>query len=133
MPIHLRSTSGTIDAAVGLLIVFQHRDHAAADGDRRAVERVDEVRPFFALVLEANAQPPGLIVGAIGGAGHLAVFARLAAAGHPGFQIELAIRGPAQIAGGRVDHAIGNSQPVENLALQAGKNIRAFRRSPRAA
>ena len=38
-------------------------------GDGGAVERVDEVRPLFALLLEADAQPPGLIVGAVAGAG----------------------------------------------------------------
>ena len=40
-------------------------------------------------------------------------------AGHPGLQVELAIGRAAQVAGGRIDHAIGNAQPVEQPALQA--------------
>ncbi len=44
---HLGHDNGTI----GLLVVFQDRDHGSADGNRRAVQRVDEMRPFFALGL----------------------------------------------------------------------------------
>ena len=118
--------------AVGLLIVFQDRDQGPADGDGGAVERVDEGGPFFAGAI-ANAQPPGLIVGAIRGAGDFAIFARFAPARHPGFEIELAIGRPAQIAGGRVDDAIGNAQAVEDSAFQVAEIVRAWPRSARAA
>ena len=81
--------------------------------------------PFSPLCLIADSQPAGLVVGAIGGAGHFAVFARFAAAGHPGLEIELAIGRPAQIAGGRVDHAVGNAQAVENVDIPGGRSSRA--------
>ena len=34
------------DAAVGVLVVFHHRDQRAADGDARTVQRMDEARAF---------------------------------------------------------------------------------------
>src|ERR1700680_486888 len=65
---------GHDDAAVGLLIVFENGDDGPRDGDRRAVERVCELRPFGLGRLEANRQPARLIVGAVRGRGDLAVF-----------------------------------------------------------
>ena len=75
LPIQRRSASGTQDRAVGLLIIFQDGDQGPADGHGRAVERVDERGSLFALLAIADAQPPGLVVGAVRGAGHFAVFA----------------------------------------------------------
>ncbi len=89
--------------------------------------------PFFALVLVADVEPAGLVVGAVRRAGHFAVFARLAAAGHPGFEVELAIGRAAQVAGGGVDHVIGHAQAVEDLGIPARRSSRASRRFARAA
>src|SRR5207248_2603229 len=47
---------GHEDRAVGLLIVFQEGDQRPADGDRGAVERVDEVRPLLPRYLAADAE-----------------------------------------------------------------------------
>ena len=47
-PTHFPQHFGHVDAAVGLLVVFQDAIIARRDGDRRAVERVDELRPLFA-------------------------------------------------------------------------------------
>ena len=87
-------TCGNQDRAIGLLVVFQDGHQGPADGDRGAVERMDQLRSFLARVFVANIQPAGLVVGAVGGAGDLAPLASLAAAGHPGLQVELAIGGP---------------------------------------
>ena len=38
---------GHHDATIGLLVVFENRDQRPADGDRGAIERMDEVRPFL--------------------------------------------------------------------------------------
>ena len=117
-PTQGRSTSGIGDRPIGLLIVLQDRHQRSTDGDRRAVERVDEVRALLPAQFVADVQPPGLVVGAVGGAGDFAPLARLPAAGHPRFQIVLAVGRAAQVAGGRVDHAVGNSQFVEQAAFQ---------------
>src|SRR5438045_1771954 len=91
LPQHL----GHHDAPVGLLVVLDHRDQPATDRDGGAVEGVDEVRALFALLAVADVEAAGLVVGAVARAGDLAVFARLAAAGHPGLEVELAIGGAA--------------------------------------
>ena len=88
------------------------------DGDGGAVQRVDEVRSLFPFAPEADVQPPRLVVGAVRGAGDFTPFAPFAASRHPGLEVELAVRRPAQVAGGRVDDAVGNPQLVEDLALQ---------------
>jgi len=43
--------------AIRLLIVFEDGDDRAADGNGRAVERVHELRAFFAFYFVANIQP----------------------------------------------------------------------------
>ena len=56
----------------------------------------------------ANVQATGLIIGAVRGAGHFAVLAVLAATGHPGLEIVLAIgRPPARVARAYVEDARG--------------------------
>ncbi len=55
--------------------------------------------PFWPVGLIPDVEPAGLVVGAIRGAGDLAVFAVLAASGHPGFEVELAVGRAAQVAG----------------------------------
>ena len=67
---------GDDDAAVGLLVVLQDRDQRPREGDRGAVERVDEPRALLLWRLVADVEPAGLEVGAVRRAGHLAVFAR---------------------------------------------------------
>ena len=47
----------------------------------------------------------------------------VAAAGHPRFQVELAIRRPAQVAGGDIEHAIRNAQAVEDFAFQVAEVV----------
>ena len=53
------------DGAIGLLVVFEHGDQGPTDGDRGAIERVDEACPFFSLDLVADVESPGLVVGAV--------------------------------------------------------------------
>ena len=50
--------------------------------------------------------------------GHVGNVPHGAAAGHPGLEVELAIGRAAEVAAGRVDHAIGDAQGVEDLAFQ---------------
>src|SRR5262245_43167285 len=87
-----------VDPSVGPLIVLQDHDQGPADGDRRAVERVDEPGSLLTGGAIADIEPASLVISAIRCTGHLAVFAMLAPAGHPGFDVELAIRRPTQVA-----------------------------------
>src|SRR5262249_34527855 len=48
---------------------------------------------------------------------NLAVFAALATAGHPRFQIILAIGWPAEVSGAGVDDLVRQAQPLPNLLL----------------
>ena len=47
----------------------------------------------------------------------------LAAAGHPGFEIELAVRRAAQVARGDIEHPVRDPQAVEDFALQIAEVI----------
>ena len=82
-----------------------------------------KLRAFFALDLVADVEPAGLVVGAVRGAGHFAVLAAAAAAGHPGFEVELAVGRAAEVAGGDVEHAVGNAEAVEDLAFQVAEVV----------
>ncbi len=108
---------GNVDPAVGPLVILQDHDQGAAEGDGRSVERVDEPGSLLARGAIADIQPAGLIIGAVRRAGHFAVFAVLAAAGHPGFEIELAVGRPAQVARADVEHAEGDAQRLEQVFL----------------
>ena len=66
-------------------MVLYHRDHRPANGDRRAIEGVDEMRPFFPFDFIACIQSARLIVGAVAGAGHFSVFAIFASARYSTF------------------------------------------------
>ena len=77
----------------------------------------------FSPFLVADVEPAGLVVGAVRGAGDFAVFAAVAAAGHPGFEVELAIGRAAEVAGGGVDHAVGNAEAVEDLAFEVAEVV----------
>src|SRR3546814_3607569 len=47
---------GDVDAAVGLLIIFEDCDERAPDREARAVERVDELVALRALAAEARSE-----------------------------------------------------------------------------
>src|SRR3546814_4943386 len=51
---------GDVDAAVGLLIIFEDCDERAPDREARAVERVDELVALRALAAEARVHAPCL-------------------------------------------------------------------------
>src|SRR5579884_1785415 len=53
---HLRYCDGT----VGVLVIFENRDERAADGQTRAVERVDEARALAFGRAEARVHTPRL-------------------------------------------------------------------------
>ena len=57
--------------------------------------------PFSPLCFVADVEAAGLVVGAVAGAGDFAVLAAVAAAGHPGFEVELAIGRAAEVAAWR--------------------------------
>src|SRR5437763_12184594 len=86
---------GNKDCAVGLLEIFQDGDNGPRAGHGRAVERVDELRALAVALPAADAQPPRLVIGAVRGGGDFAILAFLAAARHPGLEVELAVGGPA--------------------------------------
>ena len=52
--------------------------------------------PFWPVGLVADVEAAGLVIGAVGRARHLAVLAGFPSAGHPGFQVELAVCGAAR-------------------------------------
>src|SRR5688572_33144798 len=79
---------GDRDRAVRLLVVLEQRDQRARDRDRGAVQRVDELVLLAALAPEARLEPARLEVGAVRGAGHLAVGATVAAPGQPRLDVE---------------------------------------------
>ena len=73
--------------------------------------------PFCPSRLVADVEPAGLVVGAVRRAGHLAVLAAVAAAGHPGFEVVLAVRRAAEVAGAGVDDVVRQAQALEDLLL----------------
>ena len=105
---------GKHDTAVGALVVLDNRDERTARGDRSAVQRVGEYLPAAGVAI-TNAEAPRLIVGAIARARHFAPLAAATASWHPSFEIELAIRGSAEIAGRVFHDAKWDPQAVENL------------------
>ena len=76
-----------------------------------------EPRSLLARRAVADIQPARLIVGAVRRAGDLAILAVLAAAGHPGFEIELAVGRPAQVARADVEHAVRDAQRLKQVFL----------------
>src|SRR5262249_33590081 len=114
---------GDEDRAIRLLVVFEDGDDRAADGDGGAVGRVDELRGFLAFYFVADVEAAGLVVGAVRGAGDFAEFAAGAAAGHPGFEVELAIGGAAEVAGRDVENTVGDAEGVEDLALEIAEVV----------
>src|SRR5262249_22870647 len=105
--------------AVGLLIILQDGEDRSRHGHRRAVERVNQARTFLPGGLGADIELPRLVVGAVRGAGHLAVFPLLAAPRHPRLQVVLAVRRPSQVPGAGVDDVIGKAETLEYLLLDA--------------
>ena len=64
---------GNRDASVGFLIVLEHRDQRPADGDTRAVERMDEAGRLLARGTVARVHAPCLEVAADRAARNLAI------------------------------------------------------------
>ena len=90
-----RRWTATILGFVGTLVILDQRDDRATGCHRGSVERVHELRAFLARRFVTDVEPAGLVIGAVAGASYLAKLPILAAAGHPRFQVELAIGGPA--------------------------------------
>ena len=72
-------------------------------------------------------QAARLVVGAVRGARDLAPVAAVAAPGHPGLDVELAVGGRAEVARRDVDHAVGDLERLEDLLLDARAAPRAWR------
>src|SRR5690606_17737854 len=105
------------DRAVGALVVLEQRDQRARDGDGGAVQQVQVLALLRALALEAGVESARLVVAAVRGARDLAPAAALAAARHPGLEVELADRRRAEVAGRDVEHAIGDLERLEEALL----------------
>src|SRR5207302_1590346 len=77
----------------------------------------------------------GLVIGAIGRAGDLAVIAVLTAAGHPGFEVVFAVGRAAEVAGAGVDDVVREAEPLEDALLHAAdflvNRVALFRRAER--
>src|SRR4051812_30964645 len=100
------------DGAVGLLVGLEDRHDRARDGGQGAVERGE--RPGPVLEAAADVEPAGLELGGVRGRGELAV---LALGRDPRLAVELPDRAVAEVAGGHVDHAVGQLELVEELLL----------------
>src|SRR5271166_716194 len=94
---------GNVDAAIGSLVILEDHDQCPRERDGRAVQRMDKPCSLLTAVPVADVQTSGLVIGAVGGTGHLAVLAGRAATGHPGFEVELAVGGPAEITGADIE------------------------------
>ncbi|MCP5044973.1 MAG: hypothetical protein GY944_28425, partial [bacterium] len=93
---------GDRNASVGSLVVFEQGEHRPGVGDRGSVQGMEDLVLLAALALEAKLETPRLKVGAVRRARDLAPLSALAAAGHPGFEVELAIGRPSQVARGGI-------------------------------
>ena len=100
--------------AVGLLVGLEDRHDRARDRDERAVQRGQ--RPHLVTEAAPDVEAAGLEVGAVRGRGELAV---LALRRDPRLAVELALRAQTQVAGGRVDDAVGQLELAEPLLLPA--------------
>ena len=101
------------------MIILQNSYQRSAHGHRGAVQGVDEPGPLLTGDLITDIEPPRLVIRAIRRAGDFPVFAGLAAAGHPSFQIVLAISRPAEVAGTGVNDVIGNAEPLKDFLFNA--------------
>ncbi len=63
----------------------------------------------------ADVQSTRLIVGAVRCTGDFTELATVASAGHPGFDVELAIGRATEISRGGIDHAVVNAKSLEDL------------------
>src|SRR6185295_15941215 len=102
---------GQEDGAVGLLVVLEDGDERPADGEARAVERVEEARLAAVRGAVAEVGAPGLEVGAVRAGGDLAVGVL---AGEPDFEIVGLGCGEAHVAGREADAAVGEVELFED-------------------
>src|SRR5262245_14996100 len=105
------------DRSVRALVVLEQGDRRARGRDRRPVQRVHELVALRVRAPEADAQAARLVVGAVRGARYLAVAPALAAARHPGLEVELPPRGSPEVAGRDLDHAVGDLERLEDPLL----------------
>ena len=98
---------GDADGAVRLLIILQDGDQRAADGDARAVQRMDEAGVLGALRAVARIHAAGLEVAAHRAGGNLAIGPLPR---QPDLDVVGLLRGEAHVAGGEHDDAVGNSR-----------------------
>src|SRR6185369_11976043 len=108
--------------AILVLVVLQHRDQGAADGEARAVERVHEARSPLSTIWalagpEARVHAARLVVAAVGAARDLAI---AALARQPDLDVVGLARGRAHVATAQHDGAKGNLQAPQHLLGTAG-------------
>ena len=78
---------------------------------------MNELRAFDILLLAANVQATGLVVGAVRSTSDFAVFSRIPTARHPGFEVILSISRTTKIAGGGIDNAVRHFDRVKQIAF----------------
>ena len=105
------------DGAVRALVVLEQGDQRAGDGDGGAVEGVDDLVALAVLAAEAGSQPARLEVRAVGCTGDLPIGPAFTSPREPGFDVELAIGGSAQVARRHVDHSVRDLQRLEDVLL----------------
>src|SRR5437764_2384268 len=100
------------DRAVRLLAVLDHRQQRATRRQRGAVQHVHVPRPLLRAV--AGVEPAGLVVGAVGARGQLAV---ALLAGQPDLDVVLLGGRRAQVADGDVLHPIVEAERLGDPLL----------------
>ena len=112
---------GNAHRTVGALMILQNGNHRPRGGNCRAIEHIRKARRAGA-VDSFGLQTARLIVGAVGGAGHLPPTAATAIvllfARHPRLDIELAVRRRAQVSATDIEHPKRHLQPDKDIALQ---------------
>src|SRR5579875_557014 len=99
------------DAAVGLLVRLEERDHDAGRGDSRVVERMHEFH-LAIFVAVADVGPAGLPVMEVRTRVRLAV---ASLAGHPAFDIRHLYLAVAHVTGADIDDTIRNFQGLQQF------------------
>src|SRR4051812_25927911 len=103
---------GNEDAAIGALIILEHRDQRAPDCQAGAVEGVNMAQPAAAARPVAGFHAPRLEIAAYRAARYFAIGILT---GEPHFEIVGHARAEAHVAGAELHHAVRQRQAPQNL------------------
>src|SRR5690606_16835694 len=111
---------GHDDAAVGLLILLEDRDHRPAHREPRTVEGMEQLGLLALGGAMADLRAPRLEVAAVRAAGNLAI---LLLTGKPDLEVVGLARGEAEIARAENDPPIVEPEALEHRFRVSGENL----------